>query len=112
MNSIFSELYGNDMAIEKFATGNDKANSAYQLASVALDKSAYCSAAAASLLLSLEDGKSFNLQDMIHFDTANRSHADSLIISCAAFDYWPSKWLIEAGLDGEEIMKNLRATWP
>lgn len=102
------------MAFKKFATGSDKASSAYQLASVALDKSAYCSAAAAaaaSLLLSLEDGKSFNLQDMIRFDTANRSHADALIISCAAFDYWPSKWLIEAGLDGDEIMKNLRAIW-
>ena len=115
-------MIGGSMSLEKylakqrnlysntFAESN-RALSAYHLAVMSLEHGSSSAATAASLLLSLEDGSKFNLQNLIKFDTVNRAHADLVILGCIAHDYSPSKWMTDAGYDGNELMDKLRQKW-
>ena len=90
---------------------SSRGQSAYQLANIALEHSGSSSAAAASLLLSLEYGKGFNLQDLVLFDSENRAHADLVITGCIAHELWPSAWMSEAGYDGKSLINEVRNKW-
>lgn len=66
---------------------------------------------AAKLLLSIQYGMEFNLSLLLSLDCVNRAHVDNVFLGYAAFDVTPSKWIGNAGGNGNEIMQKLAAKW-
>lgn len=84
--------------------------SAFHLASMAIEHSSSGAEAAARLLLSMEYGQPFNVQELYRLDSTNRAHAEIAIAGCVAHELWPSRWMNDEGFDGD-IMKQLRDKW-
>jgi hypothetical protein len=94
----------------EFKSGT-RGQAAYHLVRMALEHDGSSSKVAATLLLSLERGSGFNLQNLVLFDPENRAYADLAITSCAANDFQPSEWLTEEGHDGNMLIKKVRDKW-
>lgn len=90
---------------------SSRGKSAYHLASQAIEHSGSGSETAASLLLSMEHGTPFNMQNLYKLDAENRAHAEIAIAGCVAHELWPSMWMNEEGFDGTDIMQKLRDKW-
>jgi hypothetical protein len=90
---------------------SDRGKSAFILASMALEHGGDGSYAAANLLLAMEDGQDFDFRLLLKFDSANRAHADLVIMGYKAHEIWPSKWLDEIGENGDYILNKLREKW-
>lgn len=96
---------------EKVLLGNCRGTAAHQLALMAIEHSSSSAEAAASLLLGMEHGSDFNFQLLLKFDAENRALADLVMLGYKPHEIWPSKWISEAGFDGESIMQSLREKW-
>jgi hypothetical protein len=88
-----------------------RGKSAYHLASQAIEHSGSGSEAAAQLLLSMEYGTPFNVQNLYKLDSENRAHAEIAIAGCVAHELWPSRWMNDEGFDGSAVMQKLRDKW-
>lgn len=88
-----------------------RGKSAFHLASQAIEHSGSGSEVAARLLLSMEYGLPFNVQNLYKLDSTNRAHAEIAIAGCVAHELWPSRWMDEEGFDGGEIMQQLHDKW-
>lgn len=88
-----------------------RGQSAYHLITMALQHGGSSSRVAAKLLLSLEQGGDFNLQELVLLDSTNRGHADLLILSCEAHNFKPSRWITEEGHDGNLLIGKLKDRW-
>ena len=90
---------------------SDRGQSAYALATMALEHMGGGAEAAAQLLLAMEYGKSFDFTLLLKFDSTNRAHADLVMQGYKAHELWPSKWMDAAGYHGIDIMDTLRDKW-
>lgn len=90
---------------------SSRGKSAFALASMALEHCGSGAETAARLLLSMEYGHPFNVQNLYRFDTENRAHAEVAIAGCVAHELWPSGWMDAEGFDGAGIMQQLRDKW-
>lgn len=88
-----------------------RGKSAYHLASQAIEHSGSGSETAAQLLLSMEYGTPFNVQNLYKLDSENRAHAEIAIAGCVAHELWPSRWMNDEGFNGSEVMQQLRDKW-
>lgn len=95
----------------KVLENSNRALSAFELATMALEHSGDGSHAAAKLLLSMEFGTGFDFMLLLKFDSTNRAHADLVMLGYKAHELWPSKWMDEIGENGTDIMKRLRDKW-
>ena len=91
-------------------SSSTRGKSAHHLATQAIEHSGGGSETAARLLLSMEYGTPFNMQNLCKLDSENRAHAEIAIAGCVAHELWPSRWMNDEGFDGD-IMKQLRAKW-
>jgi hypothetical protein len=91
-------------------SSSTRGQSAYHLATQAIEHSGGGAETAARLLLSMEYGSPFNMQNIYKFDSENRAHAEVAIAGCVAHELWPSRWMNDEGFDGD-IMKQLRDKW-
>lgn len=91
--------------------GSTRGKSAFHLAIQAIEHSGSGSETAARLLLSMEFGTPFNVQNLHKLDTENRAHAEVAIAGCVAHELWPSRWMTDEGFDGSDIMKQLKTKW-
>jgi hypothetical protein len=96
---------------EEVLETSNRGKSAYYLATQAIENSGSGSEAAAKLLLSMEYGTPFNMQNIYKLDTTNRAHAEIAIAGCVAHELWPSGWMNAEGFDGNDIMQKLRDKW-
>lgn len=90
---------------------SSRGQSAYQMAKMSIEHGGSSSAAAAALLLSLEHGRGFNVQDLIKFDSEYRAHAELIIAGCVPHELWPSNWMEEEGYEGKALMEQIRNKW-
>lgn len=107
------EEYERQEAAKRAAVLNTstRGKSAFHLASQAVEHSGSGSEVAARLLLSMEYGFPFNVQDLYKLDSENRAHAEIAIAGCVAHELWPSRWMNEEGFDGNGVMQQLRDKW-
>ena len=89
----------------------DRGTAAIDLANMALDHSSSGAEAAARLLLSMENGKSFEFRFLLLLDVENRAKAELMITGYKHHDRWPSKWMDAAGSNGKEIMDKIKRKW-
>lgn len=94
----------------KVLASSTRGKSAHHLASMAIEHSGSGAVVAAQLLLSMEYGHPFNVQNLYKLDSENRAHAEVAIAGCVAHELWPSRWMNDEGFDGD-IMKQLRDKW-
>lgn len=87
-----------------------RGQSAHHLACMAVEHCGSGAEVAARLLLSMEYGHPFNIQNLYKLDSENRAHAEIAIAGCVAHELWPSRWMNDEGFDGD-IMKQLRKKW-
>ena len=111
MSSIALEMQRQKEERAAVLETSTRAESAYILARMAIDHSGSASEAAARLLLSLEYGQLFNLQQLLRFDTKNRAHAEIVIAGAVAHEMWPSQWMSDIDHDGAGIMQQVRNKW-
>jgi hypothetical protein len=107
------EKYEQEEAAKREAvlTNSTRGKSAYYLASQAIEHSGSGSETAARLLLSMEYGLPFNVQNLYKLDSTNRAHAEIAIAGCVAHELWPSRWMNDEGFDGSAVMQRLRDKW-
>ena len=97
---------------EKVLSEYDRATSAEFLALMALEHNGRGAECAAKLLLALENETSFDFTLLLSLDSANRAHADLVILGYKAHDIWPSKWMVNTGItNGEQLMADLKEKW-
>ena len=113
MDTVKLEDYVQKMEAKRLEIlkNSNRGKSAYVLACIALEHGSSSAEAAASLLLSMEDGKEFDFKKLLSFDTENRAHADLVIMGYKPHELWPSKWMSEAGYHGTDVIDTVRDKW-
>ncbi|WP_420588179.1 hypothetical protein [Bacterioplanoides sp.] len=89
----------------------NRGTAALDLAKMALEHSSNSAEAAARLLLSMENGTSFEFRFLLFLDVENRAKADLMTMGYKHHDRWPSKWIDAAGSNGKEIMNKVKRKW-
>jgi len=106
--SIEEYLAGERSKYESVMKQSTRGQSVYHLISMAIEHGGSGSRVAASLILALEHGTPFKLQELVLLDPVNRAHADLVIASCKPSDFTPSEWLNEEGYDGKSLLDKLQ----
>ena len=77
----------------------------------ALTCDTYSGAVAASLVLSMSNNLTFNLQDLIYLDPTRLHSARVMLVSIESHQLYPAEWLDEGGYDGSEAYWAIRDKW-
>ncbi len=95
---------------DQVINNSNRGLSAYALAIMALEHSSSAQPAA-SLLLSMEDGKPFDFRGLLSFNATNRAHADLVMLGYKPHELWPSQWMNEVSYNGIDIIDALCDKW-
>jgi hypothetical protein len=95
---------------EDIMNTSNRGFSALALANLALSDAGDESEAAAVLLLSMEERKSFDFQQLLKLNPKYRAHADVVMLGYGPHALWPSRWIGGIGQDCS-IIERIAQEW-